>query len=152
MSADKQSSANWNAIGRPATAPFLRGSPREKGSHAQKGTQAAATDLAGLSATARKALMQFDDSRRLVHLPSKRSVLQMAMWARWARFPARRSCTEKQVNDLINAHHTFGDQATLRRELVGMKLIGRKAIAATTGKNPGDLRRTFKPVSAKRTP
>lgn len=89
--------------------------------------QAATADLSGLSATARKALLQFDGSRRLVRLPNKRSVLEMTMWALWTQFAARRTYTEKEVNSLINAHHTFGDQATLRRELVGMKLMARKS-------------------------
>jgi len=84
-----------------------------------------AVDLGTLSATARKALLQFDAARRLVRLPNKLSVQQMAMWALWTQFAARRSYTEKEVNALINAHHTFGDQATLRRELVNMKLVGR---------------------------
>ena len=82
-------------------------------------------DLGTLSPTVRKALLQFDDARRLVRLPGKLSVQQMAMWALWTRFAVRRSYTEKEVNAILNAHHTFGDQATLRRELVNMKLLGR---------------------------
>ncbi|OYU43015.1 MAG: hypothetical protein CFE44_20715 [Burkholderiales bacterium PBB4] len=78
-----------------------------------------------LSATARKALLQFDSSGRLVRLPNKLSVQQMAMWWLWTRFASRRKYTEKEVNQILNAHHTFGDQATLRRELVNMKLLGR---------------------------
>ena len=85
----------------------------------------AAVDLGTLSATVRKTLLQFDDSRRLVRLPNKLSVQQMAMWAMWTQFAARRSYTEKEVNAVLNAHHTFGDPATLRRELVNMKLLGR---------------------------
>jgi hypothetical protein len=87
--------------------------------------QGAAIDLGTLSPTARKALMQFDEARRLVRLPNKLSVQQMAMWALWTQFAARRSYTEKEVNAILNAHHVFGDPATLRRELVNMKLLGR---------------------------
>ncbi len=68
-------------------------------------------DLRTLSATARKALLQFDAARRLVRLPDKLSVQQMAMWALWTRFAARRTYTEQEVNAVLNAHHTFGDQA-----------------------------------------
>lgn len=82
-------------------------------------------DVGTLSATARKALLQFDAARRLVRLPNKLSVQQLAMWALWTQFAGRRTYTEKEVNAVINAHHTFGDQATLRRELVNMKLVGR---------------------------
>lgn len=84
-------------------------------------------DLGALSPTVRKTLIQFDESRRLVRLPNKLSVQQMAMWALWTQFAARRSYTEKEVNAVLNAHHVFGDPATLRRELVNMKLLGRLA-------------------------
>ena len=79
-----------------------------------------------LSATARKALLQFDTQGRLVRLPNKLSVQRMCMWWLWTHFEIRRHYTEKEVNQVLNAHHTFGDQATLRRELVNMKLLGRK--------------------------
>ena len=95
-----------------------------------------AADAGTLSATARKALLQFDEARRLIRLPNKFSVQQMAMWALWTQFAPRRSYTEKEVNALINAHHTFGDQATLRRELVGMKLVGRLSDCSKYWKEP----------------
>ncbi len=86
-----------------------------------------AVELSTLSATVRKALIQFDEAGRLVRLPNKLSVQQMAMWALWTQFAARRKYTEKEVNAILNAHHTFGDQATLRRELINMHLLGRKS-------------------------
>ena len=95
-----------------------------------------AVDVSTLTPTARKALLQFDEARRLIRLPSKLSVQQMAMWALWTQFAARRSYTEKEVNALINAHHTFGDQATLRRELVNMKLVGRLSDCSKYWKEP----------------
>lgn len=101
-----------------------------------KAAPTAVTDLSGLSATARKALMQFDDSQRLVRLPNKRSVLEMTMWALWTQFATRRSYTEKEVNALLNVHHIFGDPATLRRELVGMKLMGRQSDCSKYWKEP----------------
>lgn len=93
-------------------------------------------DAGALSATARKALLQFDPAGRLVRLPGKLSVQQMVMWALWTRFAARRTYTENEVNALINAHHTFGDQATLRRELVNMKLVGRESDCSRYWKEP----------------
>lgn len=89
-----------------------------------------------LSPTVRKALMQFDTAGRLVRLPNKLSVQQMAMWWMWTQFAVRRKYTEKEVNQVLNAHHTFGDQATLRRELVNMKLLGRKSDCSAYWKEP----------------
>lgn len=89
-----------------------------------------------LTATARKTLQQFDAFGRLVRLPNKLSVQQMAMWWMWTHFTARRKYTEQEVNRILNAHHTFGDQATLRRELVNMKLLGRKSDCSEYWKEP----------------
>jgi len=83
-------------------------------------------NLASMSNTVRKALFQFDDAGRLVRLPNKLSIQQMTMWALWTYFAENEKYTEKEVNAIINGFHTFGDQATLRRELVNMKLLGRK--------------------------
>ncbi|MBC7917356.1 MAG: DUF2087 domain-containing protein [Rhodoferax sp.] len=93
-------------------------------------------DLSALSPMVRKTLMQFDAAGRLVRLPHKFSVQQMAMWAMWTRFVVRRKYTEKEVNLILNAHHTFGDPATLRRELVNMKLLGRKSDCSQYWKEP----------------
>lgn len=95
-----------------------------------------AVDLSTLSTTARKALLQFDAAGRLVRLPNKLSVQQMTMWALWTQFAAHRRYTEKEVNAITNAFHTFGDQATLRRELVNMKLLGRKSDCSEYWKEP----------------
>lgn len=89
-----------------------------------------------LSALARKTLLQFDAAGQLVRLPNKLSVQRMAMWALWTHFVVRRKYTEKEVNHILNAHHTFGDQATLRRELVNMKLLGRKPDCSVYWKVP----------------
>jgi hypothetical protein len=89
-----------------------------------------------LSATARKALIQFDDAGRLIRLPNKYSVQQMAMWVMWTRFAARRNYTEKEVNAILNSQHTFGDPATLRRELVNMQLLGRESDCSRYWKEP----------------
>ena len=96
----------------------------------------AATDPPQLSATARKALLQFDAFGRLVRLPNKLSVQRLANWALWTHFEARRKYTEKEVNALLNARHNFGDPATLRRELVNMKLLGRKSDCSVYWKEP----------------
>ena len=96
----------------------------------------APVELATLNATARKTLMQFDAQRRLVRLPNKLSVQQLAMWAFWTHFAVRRNYTEKEVNAILNAHHTFGDPATLRREMVEMQLLGRESDCRRYWKEP----------------
>lgn len=89
-----------------------------------------------LGATARKALLQFDAERKLVRLPNKYSVQRMVMWPLWTQFAARRDYTEKEVSAILNAQHTFGDPATLRRELVNMKLLGRESDCSRYWKLP----------------
>ena len=60
----------------------------------------------------------------------------MTMWALWTQFAANRKYTEKGVNAIANGFHTFDDQATLRRELVNMKLLGRKSDCSEYWKEP----------------
>ena len=85
------------------------------------------TPPAPLSEPARKALRLFDSRGRLVQWPSKYAVQRQAMWLLWTRFEARRAYTEREVNEVLKAAHTFGDHATLRRELVNHKLLERKS-------------------------
>lgn len=75
--------------------------------------------------TLRRLLTCFDTQGRLTRWPNKYAAQQIAIWALWSRLPARREMTEKQVNDYLDASHTFGDPATLRRELVNAKLLWR---------------------------
>jgi hypothetical protein len=81
----------------------------------------------GLTPTARKALTQFDTRGRLVRWPNKFSVQRLALWVLWTRFDARRVYAEREVNEILKAWHTWGDHATLRRELVNHKLLSRKS-------------------------
>ena len=101
------------------------GAPAAAPDSAARHVSAAAVDLSALSPTVRKALIQFDSAGRLVRVPNKLSVNQMSMWALWTRFTARRKYSEKEVNAVLQANHTFGDHASLRRELVNLKLLGR---------------------------
>lgn len=89
-----------------------------------------------LTANARKALTQFDERGRLVRLPSKLSVRQLALWVLWMQFDGRRVYSEREVNGLIKAWHTFGDHVTLRRALVDYRLLTRKADGAEYRKLP----------------
>ncbi|HSI57402.1 MAG TPA: DUF2087 domain-containing protein [Ideonella sp.] len=79
-----------------------------------------------LTATAQKALAQFDDWGRLTRWPHKYSVQRLAMWALWLRFDSGRVYSEREVNEILKAWSLYGDHVTPRRELVEMKLLGRK--------------------------
>ncbi|TAG78077.1 MAG: DUF2087 domain-containing protein [Burkholderiales bacterium] len=81
---------------------------------------------APLSAHAAKALTQFDELGRLHKWPHKFAVQRIAMWGLWMRFDAKKHYTEKEVNSVLKAWHSYGDHVTLRRELVNMQLLARK--------------------------
>jgi hypothetical protein len=80
---------------------------------------------AALSDTAAKALRQFDAHGRVIRWPIKFSVQRLMLWGLWMRFDSRRRYSEREVNEVLNAWHLFGDHCTLRRELVEMKMLAR---------------------------
>jgi hypothetical protein len=108
-------------VGTPATVPIVAVTAK---TGASKRTIRSAD--AALSTHAAKALMQFDDDGKLTRWPHKFAVQRVAMWGLWMRFDSKRRYSEKEVNSLLNAWHLYGDHATLRRELVNMKLLARK--------------------------
>jgi hypothetical protein len=57
--------------------------------------------------------------------PKQTSVQGLCMWVFWAALPVRENMTEKQVNALLNARHSFMDQALLRRSLADHKMVTR---------------------------
>ena len=73
-----------------------------------------------------RALNQFDEAGRLVRWPAKRSVQELALWALWSRLPSTTSMTEREVSDRLRDHHSFNDPATLRRTMLGSKLLTRQ--------------------------
>jgi hypothetical protein len=89
-----------------------------------------------LGNAARKALSHFDVRGRLVRWPHKFSVQRLAMWALWTRFDGRRGYTEREVNEILKAWHTYGDHATLRRELINHRLMARKSDCSEYWKLP----------------
>jgi hypothetical protein len=52
---------------------------------------------------------------------SQRAVLEFLA----NKFEQGKQYTERQVNDLLNLHHTFADTALLRRELIVANLLNR---------------------------
>jgi len=91
---------------------------------------------ADLSDTAARALRHFDASGRLIRWPVKFGVQRMMLWGLWLRFDTRRKYDEREVNELLNAWHLFGDHCTLRRELINMRLLERKSDGSEYRKVP----------------
>lgn len=69
-------------------------------------------------AKVRRVARHFGDDGRLIRWPGKYSERQLCLWVLWARLPARQVMGEKQINEHLATHHSFGDHALLRRELV----------------------------------
>lgn len=82
---------------------------------------------AALTEHARKALQHFDAAGRLQRWPQKFSVQRLALWVLWTRFDGRRVYSESEVNAVVRAWHTYGDHATLRRELIDHHLMTRRS-------------------------
>lgn len=96
----------------------------------------AATVDAPLTVHAAKAVTQFDERGRLTRWPHKFAVQRIALWALWQRFDPRRTYSEREVNAVLNTWATYGDHATLRRELINMQLLGRKPDCSEYWKEP----------------
>lgn len=78
-----------------------------------------------LDPVADRVLRLFDAQGRLLRWPSRRAEQVLALWALWMPFDGKRRYSEREVNEVINAHHAFGDHCLLRRELVELKLLAR---------------------------
>jgi len=96
----------------------------------------AATETPALSAAAAKALGSFDRWGRMARWPHKYSVQRLALWVMWMQFESRRVYTEREVNAVLKAWHTWGDHVTLRRELINDRLLTRKSDGSQYRKQP----------------
>jgi len=96
----------------------------------------AAAAPAALSAAALKALGSFDELGRMSRWPVKYSVQRLAMWVLWMQFERGRVYSEREVNALLKAWHTWGDHVTLRRELINDRLLTRKSDGSQYRKLP----------------
>jgi hypothetical protein len=70
-----------------------------------------------------------DQQERVIRWPSKRNrarVQTLVLWYLASKFTEGVTYSEKEVNALLNRHHTFGDPALLRRELFEHGLIQRQ--------------------------
>ncbi|MBQ8176696.1 MAG: DUF2087 domain-containing protein [Oscillospiraceae bacterium] len=66
-----------------------------------------------------------DEDGRLTAYPSKRKMKLYALIYLAQKFETDVTYTEKEVNDILNCWHTFGDPATLRRELYTHRFLDR---------------------------
>jgi hypothetical protein len=78
-----------------------------------------------LTPAADRVLRLFDHHARLLRWPHKRTEQVLALWCLWLPFDGKRRYSEREVNEVINAHHAFGDHCLLRRELVEAALLAR---------------------------
>ena len=68
-----------------------------------------------------------NEEGQLVSYPAKYKKKLMALWFLADKIEPGREYSEPEINSLINSYHTFGDQATLRRELIDKGLLLRSA-------------------------
>ncbi|SMF05265.1 DUF2087 domain-containing protein [Desulfovibrio gilichinskyi] len=69
----------------------------------------------------------FDEDGQLIRWPKKFSERMICLWIMWSRIPAKESFSEKEISDLLDKEHLFGDYALLRRELVDRGMMVRNA-------------------------
>ena len=77
-----------------------------------------------------------DAEGRLLRLPVKRRKRLAALAWLAEQIPAEGRYTEREFNELLNRLHTFGDPATLRRELFDFFLIHRSPDGTDYRVNP----------------
>ena len=73
----------------------------------------------------RRLLRHFDASGRLIRWPAKHSEQQPCLWLLWSRLPGRQVMNEREVGERLQACHSFGDVALLRRRLCDAGLMTR---------------------------
>ena len=68
-----------------------------------------------------------DHDGKFDRLPGKRQKKKLAHMLQYLakQFDKSKKYSEKEVNEILNQHHSFNDPATLRRLMFGSKLINR---------------------------
>lgn len=68
-----------------------------------------------------------DEEGRFTKWPSRKKKSQQLLILELLsqKFDKTKKYSEKEVNDLLNQHHTFGDSALLRREMFEKKILKR---------------------------
>lgn len=67
-----------------------------------------------------------DEEKRVIMLPAKKEKRDCVLAYLAEKFESGRDYTEKEVNTILSAWHTFDDFFLLRRELVDHKLLRRE--------------------------
>lgn len=72
-----------------------------------------------------KVARHFDAEGNLVRWPGRTKQQELCLWVFWSRIPAETSFTEREISELLNGWHHFGDSALLRRSLYEYRLVQR---------------------------
>ncbi len=72
-----------------------------------------------------KVARHFDTDGSLVRWPGRTKQQVLCLWAFWSRIPPETSFTEREISDLLNDWHRFGDHALIRRSLYEYHLVQR---------------------------
>ena len=88
-------------------------------------SQPAATEAIDL-ALVERCFRRFSPEGLLKQWPSRGKVQKIVLWVLWSAIPSGKALTEQQINECLNAHHAFEDPATLRRIMIGFKMLERK--------------------------
>lgn len=72
-----------------------------------------------------KIARHFDSEGRLVRWPARDSHAILCLFVLWSRIPAGESFNEREISELLDSWHTFGDHALLRRALVDYGFVSR---------------------------
>ncbi len=73
----------------------------------------------------KRALRVFDDTGRMFRWPKWTKVQGLCLWPFWARMPAHKDLSEKDVNEILKTGLSFDDHVLLRRSLIDHKLCER---------------------------
>ncbi|SFS12721.1 DUF2087 domain-containing protein [Yoonia litorea] len=65
------------------------------------------------------------DNGIMTRWPKQTSMQGLCLWVFWADLPANQDMTEKEVNAILKARHSFKDHAILRRSMVEHRLVKR---------------------------
>lgn len=67
-----------------------------------------------------------DGNGKVTLIPSKRKKKLFVLFYLYEKLEKGRVYTEKEINESLNNWHTFGDPATLRRDLCDYKFVTRE--------------------------
>lgn len=68
-----------------------------------------------------------DDNGKFDRMPGKRQKKKVELMLQYLaeQFEKGRTYTEREVNEILNSHHSFDDPAILRRLMFGSQLLNR---------------------------